>query len=63
LKGRDRNGGILKDFKGVFLASWIVLIPIENTYKFKEFLDFWKVKYETYLLYGIKYDVIKPLFS
>jgi len=63
LKGRDGNGGILKDLKGVFLASWIVLIPIENTYKFKEFLDFWKVKYEAYLLYGIKYDAIKPLFS
>ncbi|ADT85193.1 hypothetical protein TERMP_02220 (plasmid) [Thermococcus barophilus MP] len=54
LKGRDGSGGILKDLNGVFLAPWVVLIPIENTYKFKEFLDYWIVEYEVYLMYGTK---------
>ncbi len=54
LKGRSGKDGIIKEINGVYLGSWIVLMPIENTYKFKEFLEFWGVKFESYLMFGIK---------
>ncbi|CAB50421.1 nucleotidyltransferase domain-containing protein [Pyrococcus abyssi] len=61
LKGRDGRSGILKDLGGIFLAPWVVLIPVENTYRFKEFLDHWKVKYEVYLTYGTKLSITPPI--
>lgn len=54
LKGRKGDSGFLKEINGKYLAPWVVLIPIENTYRFKEFLDYWKVEYEAYLMFGIK---------
>ncbi len=60
LKGRDGKGGILKELNGMFLAPWVVLIPVENTYKFKEFLDYWGVKYKVYLMYGME-TIIKAI--
>ena len=54
LKGRNGDGGVLKEINGKYLGPWVVLIPIESTYKFKEFLDFWGVEFESYLMFGIK---------
>lgn len=53
-RGRDGDGGILRDLDGVFLAPWVVLIPVEGTYRFKDFLDYWGVDYEVYVMYGVK---------
>ena len=57
LKGRNRRNrkeGVLKDVNGIYLSPWVVLIPVENTYKFKEFLDYWGVEYKVYLMYGME---------
>ena len=40
--------------KGEFLAPWVFLIPIENTWKFKRFLDYWNADYEVHLVFGVK---------
>lgn len=58
LKGRN-GPGVLEEVKGDFLGPWVFLIPIENTYKFKQFLDYWKVHYEIYLMFGIKSSIRK----
>ncbi|NJE77428.1 nucleotidyltransferase domain-containing protein, partial [Thermococcus sp. ES12] len=60
LKGRSGKEGVLKELGGIFLAPWVVLVPIENTYRFREFLDYWEVEYEVYLMYGIK-SMVKRL--
>ncbi|EHR79045.1 nucleotidyltransferase [Thermococcus litoralis DSM 5473] len=54
LKGRDGKGGIIKELSGRYLGPWVVLVPIEEAYRFKEFLDFWGVKFESYLMFGVK---------
>jgi len=56
LRGREGNGGILKDLNGTFLAPWVVLVPVESTYRFRDFLDYWNVGYEVYTMYGLKRD-------
>ncbi len=48
LKGRGEHSGILKDLEGLHLARGVILIPIQNTGEFKEFLERWGVKYEEY---------------
>ncbi|MFA4669119.1 nucleotidyltransferase domain-containing protein [Pyrococcus kukulkanii] len=50
LKGRDMRSGLLKELNGLQLGAWVVLIPIQHTYKFKEFLDLWGVKYEAFTI-------------
>ncbi|AMM53823.1 nucleotidyltransferase domain-containing protein [Pyrococcus kukulkanii] len=57
LKGRDGKSGILKELNGKFIAPWVVMIPVENTYRFKEFLDYWRVDYEAYITYGVKASI------
>ncbi|ASJ17130.1 nucleotidyltransferase [Thermococcus chitonophagus] len=50
LKGRDMMSGLLKELNGLQLGAWVILIPIQHTYKFKEFLDLWGVKYEAFTI-------------
>ncbi|MFA4639957.1 nucleotidyltransferase domain-containing protein [Pyrococcus kukulkanii] len=50
LKGRDMRSGLLKELNGLQLGAWVVLIPIQHTYKFKEFLDLRGVKYEAFTI-------------
>ena len=45
-KGRRDERGILEELNGIVVGMGSVLIPIENSEKFKEFLDKWKIKYE-----------------
>ncbi|ALM76223.1 nucleotidyltransferase domain-containing protein [Thermococcus barophilus] len=50
LKGRDMKSGLLKELNGQQLGAWVVLIPIHHTYKFKQFLELWNIKYEAYTI-------------
>ncbi len=50
LRGRDGKGGILKELGALQLGAWVILVPIWNTYRFKEFLDLWGVGYEAFIL-------------
>lgn len=50
LRGRDGKGGILKELGALQLGAWVVLVPIGNTYRFKEFLDLWGVGYEAFTM-------------
>jgi len=54
LKGRDGKGGIIKELNGNYLGPWVIMIPIENTYRFKDFLEYWEVEFESYLMFGVK---------
>lgn len=45
-KGRKGGKGILEELGGTSVGMGSVLIPIENSEKFKEFLDKWKMSYE-----------------
>ncbi len=56
LRGRDGKTGVLRDLEGRYLAPWVVLLPVEATYRFKEFLKMWKVPYELYLMFGTLYE-------
>jgi predicted nucleotidyltransferase len=53
LRGRDGRGGILKECNGIYLAPWVILVPVECTYRLKEFLRLWGVNYELYLMFGV----------
>ena len=54
LKGRDGKGGIIKELNGSYLGPWVIMIPIENTHKFREFLEFGGVGFKSYLMFGIQ---------
>ena len=56
LRGRDGKSGILKELSGHYLAPWVILLPVEVTYRFKNFLKMWKVPYELYLMFGSLYE-------
>lgn len=56
LRGRDGKSGILKELEGHYLAPWVVLLPVEATYRFKEFLGMWRVNYKLYLMFGAPYE-------
>jgi hypothetical protein len=56
LRGRDGKSGVLKELGGHYLAPWVVLLPVEATYRFKEFLGMWRVNYELYLMFGVPYE-------
>jgi len=47
INGRRGQSGILKDVKGEKLGSGAVKIPIENSEKFKSFLESHKIDYKT----------------
>jgi len=46
LRGRDKRGGILKKLNALELAAGVVLVPVNATFEFKEFLLQWKIEYE-----------------
>ena len=46
LRGRRKEGGILKKLNALELAPGIVLVPISATFEFKEFLSRWGLDYE-----------------
>lgn len=50
LKGRDMKNGLLKELNAQQLGSWVVTVPIQHTWRFKEFLDRWNVKYEAFTI-------------
>ena len=54
LKGRDGEGGILRELNGRYLGPWVILLPVENAHRFREFLEFWRVDFESYLMFGIQ---------
>jgi predicted nucleotidyltransferase len=45
-KGRRGEKGILEELSGITVGMGSVLIPIENSEKFKEFLDKWRIEYK-----------------
>lgn len=48
LHGRNKRIGVLKKVRGIRLASVGILIPIENTEMFEEFLKYWNVSYKRF---------------
>jgi len=50
LKGRDMRSGLLKELNGEQWGAWVVVVPIHHTYRFKEFLEIWGVKYEAFTI-------------
>ncbi|WP_237698533.1 nucleotidyltransferase domain-containing protein [Pyrococcus sp. NA2] len=46
LRGRNGDSGVITELGGLLLSSNVALIPVEKTYKFKEFLDYWRIDYE-----------------
>ena len=50
LKGRDMRSGLLKELNGEQWGAWVVVVPIHHTYRFKEFLELWNVKYEAFTI-------------
>jgi predicted nucleotidyltransferase len=48
LKGRDMRSGLLKEVSGEQWGAWVVAVPIQHTYRFREFLELWGVKYEAF---------------
>ena len=54
LKGRDGEGGIIKELNGMYLGPWVALLPVENAHRFREFLEYWRVDFESYLMFGIQ---------
>ena len=50
LKGRDLKSGLLKELNGEQWGAWVVVVPVEHTYRFKDFLELWGVKYEAFTI-------------
>ncbi|AHL23361.1 MULTISPECIES: nucleotidyltransferase domain-containing protein [Thermococcus] len=50
LKGRDMKSGLLKELNGEQWGAWVVVVPIEHTYRFRDFLELWGVKYEAFTI-------------
>ncbi len=48
LKGRRNKKGIIEELKGNHINAGVVLIPIENSEMFKEFLEKWSAEYKTW---------------
>lgn len=46
LKGRKDKKGIIEELKGNHISAGVVLMPIENSEIFKEFLERWNVEYK-----------------
>jgi predicted nucleotidyltransferase len=45
LYGRGNNQGILEKIKAIKFSDTLLLCPIDNSEKLKDFLEFWKIKY------------------
>lgn len=46
LSGRNKKDtGILKDLNAIKFSDTILLCPVENAEKMKEYFDYWKIKY------------------
>jgi len=50
LKGRDMKSGLLKELNGEQWGAWVVVVPIEHTYHFRDFLELWGLKYEAFTI-------------
>ena len=50
LKGRDMKSGLLKELNGEQWGAWVIAVPIQHTYRFREFLELWEVKYEAFTI-------------
>jgi len=50
LKGRDMKSGLLKELNGEQWGAWVIVVPIQHTYRFKDFLELWGVKYEAFTI-------------
>ncbi|NPA47389.1 MAG: nucleotidyltransferase domain-containing protein [Thermococci archaeon] len=50
LKGRNMKSGLLKDLNGEQWGAWVIVVPIQHTYRFKEFLERWNIKYEAFTI-------------
>lgn len=48
LYGRNKNAGIMKTLSLKKLSDSVILCPITNVEKFKEFLNTWKIKHDSY---------------
>lgn len=48
LKGRGEKQGVLEDVNGEHLSKGTILIPIQRTGEFKNFLEKWDIKYNEY---------------
>ncbi|WP_456366323.1 nucleotidyltransferase domain-containing protein [Thermococcus sp.] len=46
LRGRRKEGGILKRLNALELAPGVVLVPVGSTFEFEEFLSRWRLDYE-----------------
>ncbi len=45
-RGRGKNTGVLQQTGSVELAPGVVLVPVEEFYRFREFLSLWRLEYE-----------------
>ncbi len=50
LKGRDMKSGLLKELNGEQWGAWVIVIPIQHTYRFRDFLELWGIKYEAFTI-------------
>nr|WP_237705120.1 nucleotidyltransferase domain-containing protein [Thermococcus zilligii] len=50
LKGRDMKSGLLKELNGEQWGAWVIVVPIQHTYRFREFLELWGIKYEAFTI-------------
>jgi len=46
LRGRNGHKGMLQKLNAVELAAGVVLVPVNGTFEFKEFLSRWRIEYE-----------------
>jgi hypothetical protein len=44
------KSGILKEINGEQWGVWVVAVPLQHTYRFREFLELWDVKYEAFTI-------------
>ncbi|MBD3249783.1 hypothetical protein GF336_07085 [Candidatus Woesearchaeota archaeon] len=50
LKGRSKEKGIIKEFKGTFLAPGCFIIPIKHDKEMQEIFTTWKIPYKRKLI-------------
>jgi len=48
LKGRTKNDGLIKKFKGSFLVQSCFIIPQKNALEIEEIFNEWGIKYNRY---------------
>ena len=50
LKGRGKESGLVKEFKGEWLAPGCFMIPLKNDKEMQEVFDHWKIPYKRKLM-------------